>query len=158
MQTLEIVQEPKAATTPPTEPRVRDVWRWKFHSIGELQKALEEYTAMIDLMLAPPLGKPLADDGGDVIPANMDTSYRIMAQNREIDRRMVRLGVQAPLYRRLLDLYYCRGLSCEAAGWQIAAKRCGLPSVVKMRRGRDVSRPQFEAILDMSLRALFYAR
>ncbi len=113
---------------------------------------------MLDLMLAPPSGKPPADQSDLIDATTMDTVYRIMAQNREIDARMVRLGARAPLYARLLDTYYRKGLSCEAEGWRIVAKRCGLPSEIKVHRGRDVTRPQFDLVLDLALSTLFFCR
>ena len=106
--------------------------------------------------LAPRIGQP-PPDGGDPNPDEMDTHFRLMAQNREIDRRMLRLGQTAPLYHRLIDAYYRRGLCCEARGWEGAARRCGLPTTAKTRRGRDVSRPQFETVLDLAVVALFHA-
>lgn len=130
-------------------------FRWRFHSIAEMRTALEDYLTMADLQLTP--GKPPAD-GGEADPEKMDTTYRIMAQNAELDRKMYRLCVWAPLYHRLLDTYYRHGLCSEARGWQVAAKRCGLPAIVKIQRGRDVSRPQFDLVLDMALSALFHMR
>ncbi len=132
-------------------------FRWKFHSVSELRKALQEYTAMIDLMLATKMGKPPAG-GEDPNPDDMDTMYRIMAQNKEIDRRMLRLSEEAPLFHRLLDVYYRHGMSCEAEGWRIAAKRCGLRCALRVRRGKDVSRPQFELVHDLAVSELFFCR
>lgn len=132
------------------------VWRWKFHSVAELRKALEEYTAIMDTQLVPSIGRE-PGDGADPDPARMDTAYRVMAQNREIDRHMLRLEVSAPLYHRLLDTYYRHGLSVEAQGWRLAARRCGLPAELKVARGREVNRPQFEVVLDLALTALFHA-
>ena len=129
------------------------VWRWCFRSKAELRKALEEYTALAD-------GQYVRGefDGSEPDAAHMDTGFRIMAQNKEIDRRMLRLAVMAPLYQRLLDVYYRHGLCVEAMGWQVAARRVGLPYDMKISRGRDVTRPQFEVLLDMACTALFHAR
>jgi len=131
--------------------------RWAFRSIAELRKALEEYTAMVDLLLATKLGRQGGDDG-DPDPDEMDSQYRIMAQNKEIDRRMIRLVVNASTYARLIHWYYRAGNSVEAEGWRVAAKRAGLPCARRMFRGKDMSRAQFEVWLDASIRELFYTR
>lgn len=129
------------------------VWRWRFTSVAALRKALEEYTAFEDEQF-----RRGERDEGDPDPGKMDTTFRLMAQNKEIDRRMYRLEVKARLYHRLIDAYYRTGLCSEAMGWQRAARRVGLPSEIKISRGRDVSRPQFEVVLDMALTALWHTR
>jgi hypothetical protein len=126
---------------------------WRFRSVCELRKALEEYTAMIDLQL----GAKTQGDGSDPDPATMDARYRIFAQNREIDRKMAMLVIEAPFYCRLLHWYYRTGNSCEAEGWRVAAKKAGLRSRRRMYRGQDMTREVFEVHLDIALRELFHA-
>ncbi len=140
--------EEKAHATP------TGIRRWRFHSIPELRKALEEYTAGEDFQLT----RRGQADSSDPDPETMDTQYRLMAQNKEIDRRMVRLTVTSFTYARLLHWYYRKGNSVEAEGWRIAAKRAGLPCARRMYRGHDMTRNQFEVVLDLALRELFYAR
>ena len=129
--------------------------RWTFRSIGELRKALEEYTAMVDLLLATKMGRTGADES-DPDPQTMDAQYRIMAQNQEIQRRITKLLPDSCTYARLIHWYYCKGNSTEAEGWREAARRAGLPNRKRMFRGRDMSRAQFEVVLDLAVRELFY--
>jgi hypothetical protein len=129
---------------------------WRFRSIPELRKALEEYTAMIELMLASKMGKPQGEDGA-VEQKETDVTYRIMAQNHEIDRKLAVLCLEAPVYARLLHWYYRTGNSCEAEGWRVAAKRAGFPTRKRMYRGQDMTNRQFEVVLDLALRELFHA-
>jgi hypothetical protein len=111
---------------------------------------------MIDVMLQPPISK-LPGENGAVAQQDMDMSYRIMAQNREIDRRMERLLLETSLYARLLHWYYRVGNSSEAEGWRIAARRAGLPVRRRMYRGQDLTLRQFEVVLDFAIRELFHA-
>ena len=123
------------------------VWkRWRFTSMAALRKALEEYTALS--MAAYTHGEP---DGADPDPSTMDTAFRLMAQNREIDRKMLMLGRSAPLYARIIDGYFLSGLCCEARGWEIAAARAGLPHQTKHQS--DV----FEELVCECVRELFVA-
>lgn len=126
--------------------------RWVFGSIAALHKALEEYTALVDME------RTKGGDGGDPDPTVMDTAYRIMAQNQEIDRRMLRLTVEAPTFARLVHWYYRTGNCVEAEGWRVAAKRAGLPKRRRMFKGRDMTRSQFEVVLDLAVRELFHTR
>jgi hypothetical protein len=129
--------------------------RWRFRSIDELRKACEEYTAMVDILLATRLGAE-GGDGSDPDPDVMDAQYRLMAQNREIDRRLARLTLSSFTYARLIHWYYRKGSSIEADGWRAAAKRAGLPCARRMFRGKDMSREQFEVVLSLALRELFH--
>jgi len=123
-------------------------WKpWKFTSIGALTKALEEYTALSAMAYLHGAGR----DEGDPDPEEMDTYYRIMNQNKEIDRRMLFLGRQAPLYHRLLDCFYCAGLCTEHRGWEQAAKRLGMP--IGSRHRREF----FEELVSEGVRELFHA-
>ena len=122
------------------------VWkRWRFTSLAALRKALEEYTALA--MAQYTRGQT---DGSDPDPETMDTEYRLMAQNREIDRRMLLLGRVAPLYCRILDGYFLSGLCCQAKGWEVTASRVGMPHFA--RRHRDV----FEEVVSECVRELFH--
>ena len=123
------------------------VWkRWRFTSMAALRKALEEYTAMA--MSEYTHGER---DDSDPDASQMDTAYRLMAQNREIDRKMLLLGRSAPLYARIIDGYFLSGLCCEARGWEITAARVGLPHASKHQR--DV----FEEVVAECVRELFVA-
>lgn len=125
---------------------------WRFRSIGELRKALEEYTAMMDLEL----GAKTQGDAGDPDAERMDARYRVMAQNLEIDRKLAVLCVQAPTWARLLHWYYRVGNSVEAEGWRVAAKRAGLPSRGRRYRGQDMCERDFRVVLDLAIRELFH--
>ena len=65
---------------------------------------------------------------------------------------MVLLSATAPVYFRLLDLYYRRALCYDAEGWKIAARRAGLP------HDRRVHRKRFEVVLEWATEGLFFCR
>lgn len=133
--------------TSTTTEQQASVWkRWRFTSMAALRKALEEYTALS--MGAYTHGER---DDSDPDPEKMDTGFRIMAQNREIDRKMLLMGRKAPLYVCIIDGYFLSGLCCEARGWEIAAARVGLPHVSKHQR--DV----FDEVVAECVRELFLA-
>jgi len=134
-----------------TEERAqRPRWRWHFGSIDPLYDALEEYCAFADGATCTKYGD-IVDTGSAPTADYENTRERNMRQNAEIDRRMVKLQVEAPTYHRLLDVYYRHGMCYEQRGWELAAKRAGISPRQKPVRHRKA----FEILLDLAVKELF---
>src|SRR5680860_1395223 len=95
--------------------------------------------------------RDIVDTGSAPTADYENTRERNMRQNAEIDRRMVKLQVEAPTYHRLLDVYYRHGMCYEQRGWELAAKRAGISPRQKPVRHRKA----FEILLDLAVKELF---
>ncbi len=127
-------------------------WKWHFGSIEELVGALEEYCAFQDGTVCRRYGKKDEDDSAP--GADPDGKRdRVMRQNAEIDRRLIRLQLEAPTYFRLLNLFYRHALCYEHRGWELAAKRAGITTGKNRRHKR-----KFEVMLEHAIEELFLCR
>lgn len=127
----------------------QSVWSWEFGDMGELRRALEEYTSFQEgvklrryghsglRMATDELGRPIVDEHGhelmvpdpdpEIDPEKLAELEMCKARIRsEIDHSMEALRRQYPHLWGLIDVYYRHGLSLEPRGWLIPAIKYGI--------------------------------
>lgn len=136
-------------------------FQWVFHSVEELERALEEYASFHDTLDISVYGERKGGHDDSAVLARWETTMR---QNAEIDRLMARLQTTAPTLWRVLDIWYRHGLCCRATeedetgarvgAWEIAAKRTGIKGGCRWRRSKQA----FETLVEWAVEALFSER
>lgn len=133
------------------------IWRKGFRSVEALREALEEYGIWRSQLRVQCYGDATGA-GEDPTPIDAPPSKyeRIMQQNSEIDVRMEQLKVQAPHWWKIINAYYCSGLSVHSMGWIAAAEYCGLHHDPKSKHSRDET--TFFEQLDVAVKKLWHTR
>ncbi|MBN1461396.1 MAG: hypothetical protein JXA57_17850 [Armatimonadetes bacterium] len=103
---------------------------WVFVSIGDLVRALREYTAMLDGTLVRRYGEERVQHGEPPpTPKEIEEYERaVLRQRHTIDIGMEHIEEVYPTWHRVINLYYRRALSCEPRGWVVVMARLGLRS------------------------------
>lgn len=107
------------------EARMTNGWYgWQFHSVDDLQRALDEYASFRGVPMVQQYGGLAGGDADKRLAAH----EHVLRQNAAIDKAMARLrswGKLGRLGHALIDAYYRAGLSYEADGWRRALLRVG---------------------------------
>ena len=98
-----------------TYPAAECMWAWRFGSVESLvEDGLEQYTGLAADTIVSHYGE---QTGGEV---DGESHLAAVRKRTEIDRCMEDL--KCPYRRRILDLYYRHGKSCEHWGWVEVAR------------------------------------
>lgn len=99
------------------------VFRWRFDSVKDMRRALEEYLDFLEGTVTTHYG---LRSGGDRDP---DVHMNAARRRSEIDACMEELQQASPFLWRLIDVHYRRGANAKPQGWLITAACVGLRRV-----------------------------